>query len=126
LSSPATANVVTGDAQYTTRSYQKLVADATTNAVPCSMGGGGSSSSSILRNVNFQSGSATLTQASYAEINRVASSLKSSGASARLIGHTDSQGAEAANLDLSRRRAKAVYDALVILLLEELRTGELN
>jgi len=33
LSAPATANTTTGDAQYTTRTYQKLTADATSQGV---------------------------------------------------------------------------------------------
>jgi len=65
-------------------------------------------------NVNFESGSSTLTQSSYGEINRIAASIDcTAGCRTTLTGHTDSQGDDASNLTLSRNRAKAVFDALV-------------
>jgi len=106
LASSANANATTGDARYTTRTYQKLVSDATSEARSCG--------NSTTLNVNFQSGSAILTGGSSSEITRV-SGMMSSDASmtARIVGHTDSQGGADANQTLSRNRAKAVYDALV-------------
>jgi hypothetical protein len=55
-----------------------------------------------------------LLSSSNAEINRLAALMNEDmSVSATLVGHTDSQGDDASNLDLSRRRAKAVYDALI-------------
>jgi len=94
--------------KYTTYTYQKLVSDATSEALSCS---GGSSTSLA---VNFASGSATLLGSSDSEIRRVAGMMSSDGSMrGTIVGHTDSQGNDAANLTLSRNRAKAVYDALV-------------
>jgi len=106
LASDASANATTGDARYTTRTYQKLVSAASSEARACG--------NSTTLNVNFQSGSAILTGGSSSEISRV-SGMMSSDASmtARIVGHTDSQGGADANQTLSRNRAKAVYDALV-------------
>jgi len=70
--------------------------------------------SSSYLNVKFNSGSAVLTGGSSSEISRVAASLDcASGSTAKIVGHTDSQGGADANMSLSRNRAKAVYDALV-------------
>ncbi len=105
LVTPATTTVEEVPAQYTTRSYQKTSRQASANVVPC----GGT-----VLNVNFESGSAVLTAGSSAEINRVKAMLEEkSGVTAQLVGHTDSQGGEAANQSLSERRARAVYQALV-------------
>ncbi len=107
LKSPATTTVVEVPAQYTTRTFKKLANDAATVEVACGK-------SSILEGINFESGSARLTASSSAAIARLTAMLNDKPAvTARLIGHTDSQGGEAANADLSRRRAKAVYDAIV-------------
>jgi len=107
VASPATTESVEIPAQYGSRSYQKLTRDAAAEPLPCGSGG------SVI-NVNFESGSSTLTQGSYAEINRIASTIDcSAGCSTTLTGHTDSQGSAEANQSLSTRRAKAVYDALV-------------
>jgi hypothetical protein len=68
----------------------------------------------ILENINFRTGSAELLQSSYAEIGKLERMLKEkTGVTAKLVGHTDSQGSEASNQTLSRNRAKAVYDVLV-------------
>lgn len=130
LVSPATTEKVDVPAEYTTRTYQKLVTDAATTSTevpavftnrsyqklasaaevissPCGK-------SSILEGINFKSGSAELEQSSYAEISKLEEMLKSKPAvTAKLVGHTDSQGSETSNLTLSRNRAKAVYNVLV-------------
>ena len=107
LVSPAAATSTEVPAVYTTRSYQKLVSPATTNVIPCGK-------KTILKNINFESGSAVLKQSSYTEISRLEKMLKDDPAiTARLVGHTDSQGSDASNMTLSRNRAKAVYDVLV-------------
>lgn len=62
-----------------------------------------------LRGVTFVTGSADLTPPSRATLNRVAALLKQAPAvRAEVQGHTDNQGAPAANLALSTSRAKAV------------------
>lgn len=63
--------------------------------------------------INFASGSATIETSSYAVLDRVAAVLRPAitanrGLRVRIQGHTDGQAAAAANLDLSRRRARAV------------------
>ena len=106
LVSAATTEVVEVPATYRDRRFQTLTSDACANLRPCG-------NSTILENVNFQSGSATLTAGSMGEIRSLATQLKGSTGTATLVGHTDSQGDDSSNLDLSRRRAKSVYDALV-------------
>jgi len=107
LASAATTEVVEVPARYATRNYQTLANDASAAIVPCG-------NSNVLEGVNFQSGSAVLTGGSSAAINRIAADMKANaGTTAKLVGHTDSQGDAAANQSLSRNRAKAVYDALV-------------
>ena len=59
----------------------------------------------------FGSGSASLTAQAQASLRTLAGSLRGSGA-IRIEGHTDSQGADAANQALSKRRADAVRRAL--------------
>lgn len=60
----------------------------------------------------FASGRATLTSGGLASLNRLAGVLGKS-ANLRVEGFTDSQGADAANLKLSRLRADAVRQALI-------------
>lgn len=59
----------------------------------------------------FGSGSASLTAQAQASLRTLADSLPAGGA-IRIEGHTDSQGADAANQALSKRRADAVLRAL--------------
>ncbi|MCL4115890.1 UNVERIFIED_CONTAM: hypothetical protein GTU68_053513 [Idotea baltica] len=107
LASAATTTVVEVPATYRTRNFQTLANDAAASIVPCG-------NSVILENVNFETASAVLRSSSNAEIARIAAQLKADGNStAKLIGHTDSDGSDASNVTLSRNRAKAVYDALV-------------
>ncbi len=107
LVSPATTTVVEVPAKFSTRTYQKLVTDATTTEVACGK-------SSILQGINFRSGSAELLSSSNTEIERLATMLKGNSAiTARLVGHTDTDGSEESNITLSTNRAKAVYDALI-------------
>jgi outer membrane protein OmpA-like peptidoglycan-associated protein len=64
--------------------------------------------------VLFDSGSSALKAGAYQEINRVAQVLiQYPETRIRVAGHTDSDGAEAFNQDLSVRRAEAVRNALV-------------
>ncbi len=75
---------------------------------------GPSSPPVVLRNVFFATGSAELRPASTAELDRLFRLLESNPAMRiELHGHTDDVGAEADNLDLSTRRAKAVYGYLI-------------
>jgi len=130
LVTPATTEKVEVPAEFSTRTYQKLVNDAATTSsevpavfvtrtfkklasdaevvtVPCGK-------SSILEGINFKSGSAELEQSSYAEIKKLEDMLNDKlNVTAKLVGHTDSDGSEASNETLSRNRAKAVYDVLV-------------
>jgi len=106
LANDATSEIVSGDPSYGTYTYQKLASDASAeNYVP-----GGSSNYVI--NVNFNSGSAVLSGGYSGEISRAVDKINSMGGGT-IVGHTDSQGNDAANMELSRNRAKAVYDALV-------------
>lgn len=64
--------------------------------------------------VQFESGKATLLQKSYAVLDEVVSVMNAYPEySLNIFGHTDSQGDDKMNLDLSKRRAKACYDYLV-------------
>lgn len=65
-------------------------------------------------NVLFTTAQATLLPAAQAKLSQVAETLKDQQDHKIVIeGHTDSQGTEDANMDLSERRAKAVRDFLV-------------
>jgi outer membrane protein OmpA-like peptidoglycan-associated protein len=62
----------------------------------------------------FDVGSSTIKPGAYEEIDRVARVLNDYPQTRiRIEGHTDSTGSEAYNLELSRRRAEAVRDALI-------------
>ncbi len=68
----------------------------------------------ILKNVFFATNSAQLRPASRTELNRLKGLLEENPEMRiRLQGHTDNVGAEADNMDLSDRRAKAVRDYLI-------------
>lgn len=74
----------------------------------------GETGSVKLDNVYFDFAAATLTAQSDAAIAEMAKLLKDNpGLEIYVVGHTDSVGAYQANLDLSRRRAEAVVNALV-------------
>lgn len=68
-----------------------------------------------LKNVFFETGSANLNKdMSKYELNGVAALLKKNGSvKIELGGHTDSQGDDASNMDLSRARAASVLDFLI-------------
>ena len=67
-----------------------------------------------LANVFFDLDKATLRKESYLELNKFAQFLKDNPTmKIELQGHTDAQGDDDHNMDLSQRRAKAVYDYLV-------------
>lgn len=68
----------------------------------------------LLSDVFFAYNQAALNPQASAEIERIVGTIKASGATAlTVVGHTDSDGADAANLDLSRRRAESVRTALL-------------
>ncbi|MDY1047003.1 OmpA family protein [Pseudomonas coleopterorum] len=69
----------------------------------------------VIRNVHFEFDKATLTAADRAQLDTVATRLKTEATTARLSvsGHTDSVGRDAYNQSLSEQRAKAVTDYLV-------------
>lgn len=72
------------------------------------------SQSLILRGVNFETGSARLTQDAQYILDQVAETLRSSpGFSVKIIGHTDSNGSDTANYKLSEARANSVVNYLV-------------
>ncbi len=60
----------------------------------------------------FASGSASLTADAQASLRTLAATLRAGGGRVSVEGHTDSQGADAANLALSQRRADAVRRVL--------------
>jgi outer membrane protein OmpA-like peptidoglycan-associated protein len=62
----------------------------------------------------FDVSAATIKPESNGVLKEIADALKAnSGIKVKIIGHTDSDGSEAANLDLSKKRAEAVKDALI-------------
>lgn len=68
-----------------------------------------------LNNIFFDFNSATLKPSSFNELNKVVQLLKTNpGISIQINGHTDNIGTDKYNFDLSLRRAKAVYDYLVV------------
>lgn len=65
--------------------------------------------------INFESGSAYITDASKSRVDSFAKFLlKNRGSMVKIIGHTDSVGSAKSNLELSKRRANAVKQALLI------------
>lgn len=67
----------------------------------------------VTRGILFDSGKDQLRPESYGTLKEIASVLQENASvKVRIIGHTDSDGNEAKNLDLSKRRAVAVKEAL--------------
>jgi len=68
----------------------------------------------VLKGVNFETGSANLTQESFAILDEVITGLKDNQeVKIEIRGYTDSQGADAANQKLSERRATTVMQYLI-------------
>ena len=64
-------------------------------------------------NINWNLGSATLTNAAKAEIDAKLLPVLADGVSVEIASHTDSRGSKASNIDLSERRAQAVTNYLI-------------
>lgn len=68
----------------------------------------------VLRNIFFDTGKYDLKPESVVELQKLVDFLKSNpGIKIEISGHTDNVGTEAFNLELSKNRAKAVYDYLI-------------
>ncbi len=68
----------------------------------------------VLKNIYFDFDSDVLDKKSFEELDRVLTLLnENQGVRVEISGHTDSSGSKAYNLDLSKRRAKRVFDYLV-------------
>ena len=63
--------------------------------------------------INFEYGKSTLTRSSREYIDKIISLMKRTGMSVEIKGHTDSKGSDELNMDLSRRRAEAVYNYMI-------------
>lgn len=73
-----------------------------------------SSLPTVLNNVFFDLGKATLRTESYVELNKLVELLSdNNGIKIEIGGHTDTRGDAQKNLELSQNRAKAVYEYLV-------------
>lgn len=71
-------------------------------------------SSVRLNNIFFEFNSATLTEDSKTELNQIVRFLNNNtGTKITIAGHTDDQGTDAYNQQLSEERARAVYDYLI-------------
>jgi OmpA-OmpF porin, OOP family len=67
-----------------------------------------------MEGVQFETGSSKIMASSYSKLNNVVRIMKSSGTmNISVNGHTDNQGAEAANQALSAARAKACMDYII-------------
>lgn len=76
----------------------------------------------VTHNILFEVDKATLLPRSYAEINRIAELLQENPDTRfRIEGHTDSDGEDDYNLELSQKRAEAVKIAMIELGVEEAR-----
>ncbi len=65
--------------------------------------------------VNFNSDSSQINEGSYGKIKDFAEYLKAnSDKSAEIAGYTDNRSTDEYNLELSNKRAKAVYDQLIV------------
>lgn len=89
-----------------------VAADDITDAVPPPMRREGGADVYTLAGSAFSSGSASLTAPAQASLRALARQLRGGGESISIQGHTDSQGADAANLALSQKRAEAVRRVL--------------
>jgi len=67
----------------------------------------------ILQQIFFETDSATIKEQSFPVLAAVAGILKKTTVRVRVEGHTDSQGDDAYNLDLSKRRARSVAQWLI-------------
>jgi len=68
----------------------------------------------VTRGITFDSGSDKIKPESYAVLKEVAEALKSApDVRVRIIGHTDSDGADELNMTLSKKRAESVKNSLV-------------
>jgi len=63
--------------------------------------------------INFEYNKSTLTLGARNYLNKIVEFMKSTGVSVEIKGHTDGQGTDDYNMELSRKRAKAAYDYLV-------------
>ncbi|NQZ77338.1 MAG: OmpA family protein [Ekhidna sp.] len=69
----------------------------------------------VLNNIFFEIGKAELKPISYVELNKAVTLMQNNkGMKIEVGGHTDSQGADAANLSLSQKRAQSVVEYLVL------------
>lgn len=66
----------------------------------------------VTRGILFDSGSDKIKPESYGTLKEIAAILKESNVKVKIIGHTDSDGDDKMNLDLSQRRALSVKNAL--------------
>ena len=69
----------------------------------------------VLNNIFFEIGKAELKPISYVELNKAVTLMKNNKTMVIEVGgHTDSQGADAANLSLSQKRAQSVVEYMVL------------
>ena len=75
----------------------------------------------ILQNVSFSSNSSSLNESSFIELDKLISYLiKNPDLKIEIQGHTDDVGSDIDNLILSDKRAKAVYDYLIVIVKNDL------
>ena len=75
----------------------------------------------ILQNVSFSSNSSSLNESSFIELDKLISYLvKNPDLKIEIQGHTDDVGSDIDNLILSDKRAKAVYDYLIVIVENDL------
>jgi outer membrane protein OmpA-like peptidoglycan-associated protein len=67
----------------------------------------------VTRGILFDSGSDKIKPESYGTLKEIASILKESNVKVKIVGHTDSDGDDKMNLDLSQRRGLAVKNTLI-------------
>lgn len=63
--------------------------------------------------INFEFGKSSINKNSYAYLDKIVMLMKRTNLCIEIKGHTDNVGKEDFNLELSRKRAKAVYDYLI-------------
>lgn len=63
--------------------------------------------------INFEFGKSNLSKGSHAYLDKIAMLMQRSNTNIEIKGHTDNVGTEEFNLELSKKRAKAVYDYLI-------------